>query len=178
MPEKTLRVTPSPTSSVKRRSLVEPSTASQFTIKATRRSSLAKSSMAMVGAMASPPGNTAGVSGALGSGVTNSASSWAGSTRCMRCLYAPIVWSAPMRVCRSPKTKGGTLKKVSTPSVNAGITGFNAMVSRRNASKLVVQTSCKRASAPACLTSSHGLCMATYSLTRSVCAITSRNARA
>ena len=56
MPLNTLRVLPSPASSVRRSSLVEPSTFSQATIFAMRRSILAKSSMVMVGAMASPPG--------------------------------------------------------------------------------------------------------------------------
>ena len=56
MPEKTLRVWASPTSSVKRSSLVEPSTGSQLTMQAMRRSIFAKSSMVMVGASASPPG--------------------------------------------------------------------------------------------------------------------------
>ena len=59
MPLKTVRVVVSPMSSVSRSSLVEPATRSAATIFATRRSTLANSSMAMVGAMASPPG-TAG----------------------------------------------------------------------------------------------------------------------
>ena len=57
MPLKTLRVAASPTSSVSRSSLVEPSTFSASTIWAMRRSTLAKSSMPIVGAIASPPGS-------------------------------------------------------------------------------------------------------------------------
>ena len=45
MPLNTLRMRPSPTSSVRRSSLVLPSTGSQLTIKAIRKSILAKSSM-------------------------------------------------------------------------------------------------------------------------------------
>lgn len=61
MPLNTLRVFPSPTSSVRRSSLVEPSTASQLTICAMRRSILVKSSMVMAGASSSPPGATVSV---------------------------------------------------------------------------------------------------------------------
>ena len=57
MPLKTVRVAASPTSSVSLSSLVEPSTFSQATIRAMRRSTFAKSSMPIVGAIASPPGS-------------------------------------------------------------------------------------------------------------------------
>ena len=56
MPLNTWRVRPSPTSSVKRNSLVLPSTCSHSTIKAIRKSILAKSSIVMEPAIASPPG--------------------------------------------------------------------------------------------------------------------------
>ena len=86
MPENTLRWRPSPTSSVRRSSLVEPSTCSQLTICAMRRSTRAKSSMEMVSASGSPPGITAG-----GAGGSNRSSSICGSTRCIRCLNGATV---------------------------------------------------------------------------------------
>ena len=67
MPLNTLRMRPSPTSSVKRSSLVLPSTGSQLTIKAMRKSILAKSSMLMMGAIPSPPGMDKWGSDKLGS---------------------------------------------------------------------------------------------------------------
>ena len=63
MPENTLRIRPSPTSSVRRSSLSEPSTCSQWTILAMRKSILVKSSILISGASASMPAS-AGASSA------------------------------------------------------------------------------------------------------------------
>jgi hypothetical protein len=66
MPLKTLRGVASPMSSVRRSSLSEPSTRAASTIFAMRRSIFAKSPIAIVSAMASPPGSSA--SSSVGSG--------------------------------------------------------------------------------------------------------------
>ncbi|MCY1234650.1 hypothetical protein D9M72_472380 [compost metagenome] len=88
MPENTLRVRPSPRSSVSCSSLFEPSTFWHSTIFATRRSTLAKSSMVMVsaiGSIAEPAAAGAAVACSDSRLAASSASTCLASTRVIRC---------------------------------------------------------------------------------------------
>src|SRR5665647_2917772 len=133
MPLKTLRVigwpcasAPSPRSSVRRNSLVEPGTASQATILAIRRSILLKSSMPMVGAMASKPGAAdASVAGAdsIGAGASNKASSCLMSTRCIRQLEA--LFEAPAPIESAPATDASAAPGFEAIAPTIGIEDFS-----------------------------------------------------
>ena len=152
MPLKTVRVRASPTSSVSFSSLVEPSTFSQATMRAMRRSSLAKSSMEMVAVSvvaASVMGfgasliflmglASAAVALACSAGVRDSfdastiASIFLGSRRPNSGVNALTVWPNSSRRA-SAKFVTGAPRNPSAAATVIGRTGFNRPDSRRNA---------------------------------------------
>ena len=147
MPENTLRMRPSPTSSVRRSSLVEPSTASQLTIFAMRRSIFVKSSMVMVGASVlaarfTPfPLGRAGVRAlpppAARTAHPAASRPPAASGACTRRPGGPR--PAAWRHCSSPAARIAGRPRPAAAS--AGSTGFRQAVSTLNASRHSEQTS-------------------------------------
>ena len=174
MPLKTLRVRPSPTSSVSRSSLVEPSTASQSTIRAMRRSTLAKSSMLDLGAI----GFAAGRRRAVGrrpaartahrAASRRPAASGAGTrrSRARRAAGAGVVEGQRLDAAGRPRP--------ARPAPAAPASGRSSAAGTPRCRRCRPRAA--RPRAPACFASSHGLCWSTYSLTRSASSMISRSA--
>src|ERR1700712_1650305 len=180
MPENTLRVFSSPTSSVSCNSLSDPSTAVQSTIFAIRRSIFAKSSMEIVpsacGAFSfaaffeaefDPATGAATAAAAACPGAIDSrfaainASICFGSTRVIKCLYALIGCDELSGDETSVQTSGAIPRNASTDSASNGNTGFNASDNNLNASTLTLQVSCSAAAFAGSFARSQGLDVST-----------------
>ena len=179
MPEKMVRSS-KPKSKLNLSNLLLPSTFSQLSTLATRKSTFMKSSNEHVSATGSKSAALAAFSSAALASATAcllfsiNLSICSGSMRCIKWVYLLIAWPAGKVLLASDHTKAGVFKNSATAADNLGNTGLKYTVRMRKALMSSEQTCCKRASWPSCLANSHGLLASTYSLTTSVKAITSR----